>query len=330
MNAETSVLKPVFAALRPRDPIQNGQLTILPFTTGYRCRARYVLLPQAIARGRLTVTEVSEGGSVPHLRAVNHGPWPVLLFDGEELIGAKQNRIVNATTLLSVGKSILPVSCVEEGRWSARSPAFAAGAHASHPALRREKELQVGQALAMEPPRSPDELSQQQRAARYRADQGAVWAEVAERSLAAGARSDTGAMADAYRTRTADLETVLAPFLAEDGCPPVEGMVAAAVFLGSRFVCFDALWPEKRFAQVYPKLLRGYALEALSVGGNSPARPADPEGQMLRLFGELADAPVTLSPGVDLGRDARVECAGARAAGLVWEKRMLQLSVFPA
>ncbi len=65
------------------------------------------------------MTEVSDAGSVPYLQAVNMGPWPVLIFDGEELVGAKQNRIVNTTILVGVGKAVLPVSC-ENGRWSRR------------------------------------------------------------------------------------------------------------------------------------------------------------------------------------------------------------------
>jgi hypothetical protein len=37
---------------------------------------------------------------VPKLQAVNKGPWPVFIFDGEELVCAKQNRIASATILV--------------------------------------------------------------------------------------------------------------------------------------------------------------------------------------------------------------------------------------
>lgn len=46
------------------------------------------------------ITEVSEQGVVPQLRFVNRGRVPVLLVDGEELLGAKQNRIVNLSILV--------------------------------------------------------------------------------------------------------------------------------------------------------------------------------------------------------------------------------------
>jgi hypothetical protein len=59
---------------------------------------------------------------------VNRGPEPVLIIDGEELVGAKQNRVVNLTILVAAQSALtIPVSCVEAGRWTARSRAFPFG-----------------------------------------------------------------------------------------------------------------------------------------------------------------------------------------------------------
>ena len=79
----------------------------------------YITLREAIERGVFTVTEVSEGGSVPELMVANKGDVAVLLLDGEEVRGAKQNRILNTTILVGPKSTIkVPVSCVEHGRWS--------------------------------------------------------------------------------------------------------------------------------------------------------------------------------------------------------------------
>jgi hypothetical protein len=77
---------------------------------------------------------------VPELLATNPLESNVLLYDGEELLGAKQNRILNVTVLVAAtSETRIPVSCVEEGRWSARSTFFDAAKHTAYPELRRRK-----------------------------------------------------------------------------------------------------------------------------------------------------------------------------------------------
>ena len=71
----------------------------------------YLTLVEALALDGFKVTEISEGGSVPSLRVVNETPHHVLLFDGEELKGAKQNRILNTSILIAAGTALdVPVS----------------------------------------------------------------------------------------------------------------------------------------------------------------------------------------------------------------------------
>ena len=65
----------------------------------------------------MEITEVSQGGSVPDLKLINRSARKLLVVDGEEPVGAKQNWIVNATFLIAgMTKIIIPVNCVEQGR----------------------------------------------------------------------------------------------------------------------------------------------------------------------------------------------------------------------
>jgi hypothetical protein len=60
-------------------------------------------------------------GQRPRAALVNKGSRPPLIVDGEELVGAKQNRVVNLTILVAAASTLkIPVSCIEAGRWSAR------------------------------------------------------------------------------------------------------------------------------------------------------------------------------------------------------------------
>jgi hypothetical protein len=133
---------------------------------------------------------------VPELAVHNPLDRNVLLYDGEELIGAKQNRILNVTVLVAAGsKTAIPVSCVEEGRWHARSAAFGATSHAAHPELRRRKDERL----------SADPLARG-------IAQHEVWEAVRENAERHGSYSQTMAQADTYRAREADLTALRGAF----------------------------------------------------------------------------------------------------------------------
>src|SRR5918997_2943479 len=132
-------------SLPTRDTIQVGDavehrgVVIAPLFPRRSPVAGYVTLEEALPLG-FRVTEVDAAGSVPELLASNPLDADVLLYDGEELLGAKQNRILNVSVLVAArSETRIPVSCVEEGRWQARSAAFASAPHAASPDVRRIK-----------------------------------------------------------------------------------------------------------------------------------------------------------------------------------------------
>ena len=111
------------------DPVTVHGLGIIPLLADTALDLPAIdLLEQALDDGTFRITEVSEGGSVPFLRAENNGSKPVLILDGEELVGGKQNRIVNTTIIILPGKVMdIPVSCMEAGRWNRRREDFTSG-----------------------------------------------------------------------------------------------------------------------------------------------------------------------------------------------------------
>ena len=130
----------------------------------------YVSLDEALAGG-LYISDVDEAGDVGELAVRNPLDRGVLLYDGEELVGAKQNRILNVSVLLGAGSTArIPVSCVERGRWSWRDRSFRSAGHVAGPELRRHKAASLrANALARG------------------AAQGTVWAAVDDQLAAVGA-----------------------------------------------------------------------------------------------------------------------------------------------
>jgi len=67
------------------------------------------------AAGGLTVTEVDESGSVESLLVANPLGTAALLYEGEELVGAKQNRVLERSILVAAGSTLeIPAKCVEQ------------------------------------------------------------------------------------------------------------------------------------------------------------------------------------------------------------------------
>ena len=98
-NPITEVLADVHVGLET----SFNRLSVVPLISRVPPAAPpYVTLDEALAGGHFEVTEISEDGRVPELHVLNKGNRPVLMLDGEELIGAKQNRIVNLSILVTL------------------------------------------------------------------------------------------------------------------------------------------------------------------------------------------------------------------------------------
>jgi ARG and Rhodanese-Phosphatase-superfamily-associated Protein domain len=206
-------------------------LTLVPLFPRDEPSLDYVALTEALADG-LLVTEVDEGGDVQTLLVENPLETLVLLYEGEELVGAKQNRMLDRTLLVGArSRQPIPVSCVERGRWAYRTRAFADARRVSYPELRRVKHEGGGQAQ--------------------------TWTNVAQKASRLDAQSPTEAAEEMYVSR--------APVLDEyaEALPLAEGQSGVLVALGGVPFCLDYVGRPDVFARLYPKLLAGYALDAI-------------------------------------------------------------------
>lgn len=204
----------------------------------------YQTLKRALDQERLAVSEVDVGGSVPELKVINKGDIPVLLLDGEELSGAKQNRVLNTTILIDAHSEIVvPVSCTEHGRWSYTSQYFGDSNTVMASCIRSEKARHVNENL---------------KAGRsFRSDQGAVWDSIHRMSTEARVHSPTGAMRDVFQAKEDELDEYIQALTCEPG---QKGII---VFINGRIVGFDCLSLESAYASLHDKLIKSYAMEVI-------------------------------------------------------------------
>src|SRR3954453_12169246 len=94
MNEAAALL----AAVEIGDPLTRGSLALFPLFHERPSAREYLTWPRAA--GSVHITEVDGDAAVPTLTVHNDTPLPLLLVDGETLVGAKQNRIVTVTTIV--------------------------------------------------------------------------------------------------------------------------------------------------------------------------------------------------------------------------------------
>ena len=76
----------------------------------------------------VVVTEISQQGSVPELKVQNNLDMRVFLIDGQELVGAKQNRILNTDVLVPAQTTLnIPGELCRAGPVESYQPEFLAG-----------------------------------------------------------------------------------------------------------------------------------------------------------------------------------------------------------
>jgi hypothetical protein len=276
------------------EPQVAGPLAVYP-VLGPDPRLAYRAFADAAARGAFA-KELDTGASVRELLVENPTDLPLLVYEGEEVLGAQQNRTFDASTLVAAGgRARLPVSCVEQGRWdsSRATERFVPSPQAAAPELRRLK--------------------------RETADQGAVWGHVAACIAGHDVASPSAAMSDVYDHRRANLADLTEHVTA------VPGQLGALAQAGGRTTALDLISRPDVFASLLPRLAWGYALDAL----HAPATTPDTDGAADFLAAAL-DAPRLDQPTAGLGRAFGLTAPGLVGGGLDHDDELVQLSAFPA
>jgi hypothetical protein len=238
------------------------------------------------------------------LLVTNDSTLPVLIIDGEELVGAKQNRILNTSILLKEhSRTTVPVSCTEQGRWAYESACFGMSDAMLERKIRSRKSQSVSFFLAAE--------------GTHQSDQGEVWEGIQELHAKAKVDSSTAAMNDAFKARQEQLDECLRTFKRE------EGQVGLLVLINGQPVGFDLVSRPEVYARLHEKLLRSYVLDALlEKPGKRTAGGVAQEAA--RAFVASAEgARDEVFPSVSYGRDHRYTAPAMVGNALVHDGKLI-------
>ena len=297
-------MKNLFGNVRLGTPVTVGRLTCYPLF-GPSTDPFYLTLQDALRQGLVTISEVSAEGRVPEIAVENRGTMPVLLLDGQELVGAKQNRILNISILIPAHSQLnVPVSCVEAGRWAARSHHFEAAPH-SHFASGRAKAVRS----------VSDALHQFGRA---QADQGEIWSEIALKSTNLRAHSSSRAVDAVFAAAATTLADV------RNHLPCLDGQVGGVFAVDGSVVGLEFVDSTATCREVWEAILASFAVDAADAAYRAPAAYRSPADLMTALEGSEAST----FAGVGLGENIRFRGAALDAGAIVRDGRILHLNAF--
>ena len=157
------------------DPVVYENISIFPVVSSLnQDTSPFLTLEEGLATGEVTVAEQgaqvlqrsrdgrpvylpqhNTGASVNQLVLINRSRRPLLLLAGELVSGGKQDRVIGKDRIVPVGAPPLPldVFCVEHGRWTGAAQ-FAAANTIVHPSVREKAAVDQKQAEVWDAVRS--------------------------------------------------------------------------------------------------------------------------------------------------------------------------------
>lgn len=301
MSASISEL---FEKISLDKPVSYKNMAIIPVLLLNGEELEYISLRDALGKSNIHITEVSESGSVPELKVANKGNDKILLLDGEELIGAKQNRVLNMSVLLKENSEVvINVSCVEQGRWNYHSKKFVDSDFLMEMEARRNKLESISQSLKMSD--------------KYISNQGRVWQDVRNLAFKAKVRSSTMAMNEVFEARRASVGEYVREFV------PLNYQRGMIIAIDGKIEGFEYISNPKVYQEVHQKILHSYAI------GAALSEKHDDNNDVFELgrnfLEQLSKVEVNEYKSPGIGKDLRFETKSIIGAALSYHDKIIHM-----
>lgn len=212
----------------------HKNIAIIPLKTPANYGFDVITLKKGFELGLVEVKEC-ETSTVNTLVVKNNAVTPLLLVDGEEIIGGDQNRIVNATILIEAKSEMkVPVNCTEHGRWGYKHEFK----HSNYMANYRTRSAKIRASIT------------------HSDEQGAVWDAIDVLESKRDFSSPTQAMSESYEDAKADLGEFIDEFKIE------KGQSGVVVIVDGEIKGFEIFLNSDVYSQYHEKIIKSYLIDA--------------------------------------------------------------------
>jgi hypothetical protein len=267
------------------EAVTYENLTVFPvYASRQADTSAFATLDEALASGDAVVAEqgsyirrTRDGGGgttsygsaqVNQLVLINRGKRPLLLLAGEVVSGGKQDRIIGKDRIVPIGAEPLPLNvfCVEHGRWNGGSDKFQASGTIVHPSVREKAAVDQSQAQVWAAVRGAAPMSSA-RGGSATAAAGLPKVSRGDVDAVIASNAPTMSYKQIYESpRVGKSVEEMAGQLQRrfERATKEHNVVGVVVAFGGEVAWSDVFASSALFETYWPKLLRSYAVEALS------------------------------------------------------------------
>lgn len=210
-----------------------GNMSVIPIKTEFGMDVDILNLNKGLDLGIVSISEC-EPSTVGEVLVKNDAVNPLILLDGDEIIGANQNRIVNSSLLIPPYTTMkVSVSCTEKGRWE-YTKGFEHSKYLANSKTRVAKEYCNFHEENL---------------------QSVVWESIDELESDLLVKSKTSAMSESYETFKNVHDDYIMHF-------PLENLqTGAAIIINGEIKGIEIMQTPSLYRQYHEKILRSYIID---------------------------------------------------------------------
>jgi len=294
----------------------SGDITIAQVKYDTKVIPDIISLHKAFELGYVIVKELPSE-RVNSIELENTSSKFVFILDGDILKGAKQNRVVNTSVLVAPkSKIILPVSCVEEGRWRFNSERFKPSDEVAHKSIRYSKLKTISE-------------SRVQNNVSFSADQGDVWRNVSMCSAKLDIDSPTESHSDSFEYFKDEFEDLAKKFSLDTNA---NGLF---VFIGGRLSGCEIFNSKELLEDYFGKIIKSVAMDGKMKNKhsfNELEKPVETKIIIKKAMQEFQKCieNATVSQGLGVGQETRLNNDDKSYYSLVHENEIIHQTIITA
>lgn len=305
-------LKSFFDNLTILEPeVIKRNIVILPLESKTPSKLRYISLKSAVLTNKAKVTEVNDAGNVPYVKVLNYSEDYILIPQGEHLEGAKQNRMVNISILVKPkSETIIPVSCIESGRWHHIRPDFLPGDEIITYKLRKVNSEEVSKNV--------------KERGEFSSNQHRIWHFIENDFMKDRMSHKTNSYSE-YMKEKIGRENFESFYL---NLP--ENKNGVAIFIGDKLLSFEYFSDKNYFDEIKKRLIRAVIVDAQDYIQSNSNTKADYKFILMNKIGKLLEAEQIHKKSIGVGDDYKIliEEKDINASFLVYNDEVVHMVTY--